>query len=344
MKSYKRKKVVLFYSSVQEKKMFYIQGFYKTDISILQDLGYSVLLSNRIIDFLHFKKYDIAFLYFYRYALFSAILAKLFGKTVIFTGGVDNLDRSYAGSKNYFIQKIFFKLCNLFSDTSLIVSTADQKNIEKIYSADRMPKNCKLCFHSIDIQDLKYNGNTPKENVFLTIAWMGKIENVYRKGVLHSIYVFKELQNLMPEYKFYIIGSLGEGSDYAINLVKKLRLENSVCFTGSINEEQKNVFLKKSKFYFQLSEYEGFGIAAMEALAAGNIVIHSGRGGLKDAIGNNGICIENLTDYKKIAEQIYCSYLEKETFSKIEKGVHYVEDNFSYSNRKQIISGALKSQ
>lgn len=44
MKSYKRKKVVLFYSSVQEKKMFYIQGFYKTDISILQDLGYSVLL------------------------------------------------------------------------------------------------------------------------------------------------------------------------------------------------------------------------------------------------------------------------------------------------------------
>ena len=77
MKSYKGKKVVLFYSSVQDKKLFSIQGFYKTDITILQDLGYTVVVSNRIRDFLHFRKYDFAFLYFYQNYLVSRLFSQV---------------------------------------------------------------------------------------------------------------------------------------------------------------------------------------------------------------------------------------------------------------------------
>ncbi|MDE5639615.1 MAG: glycosyltransferase family 4 protein [Odoribacter sp.] len=341
MKSYKGKKVVLFYSSVQDKKLFSIQGFYKTDISILEDLGYTVVTSNRIRDFLHFRKYDIAFLYFYRYGLFPAILAKLFGKQVIFTGGIDNLAREYASRKNYFIQKHFFQFCNLFSDVSLIVSTADQENIKQIY-AGRLPKNNLLCFHSIDTEKLKYTPNIPKKNVFLTIAWMTKAENVYRKGILRSIHVFKELRTYMPEYTFHIIGPLGEGSDIAIQLIEELGLEDKVFFTGTISEAEKINYLKTSKYYFQLSEYEGFGIAATEALIAGNIVIHSGKGGLKDAVGNHGICIENIEDYPAIARQIYKHSSTLNGEQHLEEGIQYVEKNFSYSNRKNTISKILR--
>ncbi len=342
MKFYKEKKVVLFYSSVQDKKMFSIQGFYKIDISILQDLGYSVVVSNHICDFLYFWKYNLAFLYFYRYGLFPAILAKLFRKPVIFTGGIDNLARDYASRKNYFIQKLFFRLCNLFSDASLIVSTADQENIKHIY-AGRIPKNNLLCFHSIDTQKLKYTLGIPKKNIFLTIAWMVKAENVYRKGILRSIYVFKELTTLMPEYTFYIIGPQGEGSDIAIELVKNLSLEDKVFFTGVVNENQKIDYLKTSKYYFQLSEYEGFGIAAIEALIAGNVVIHSGKGGLKDAVGDIGICVKDMDDYQAIANQIYSYSSTMRTNDSIEKGIQYVESNFSYSQRKNMISKTLEN-
>ena len=83
-----RKKRILFYSSVQDKKLFYIQQFYRIDIEILENLGYQVLLSNKISDAWKFWKYDFVFAYFYRYAFFvtftSSVLETiihLFAKT-----------------------------------------------------------------------------------------------------------------------------------------------------------------------------------------------------------------------------------------------------------------------
>lgn len=143
------KKKVLFYSSVKTKRMFSIQGFYRTDIQILRENGFEVLLSKHFWDFFLFWKYDITFIYFYRFGLFPALISKCFLKKVYFTGGIDDLDIEYAGEKKHFIQKIFFKLCNLFSDTSIIVSKADLKNIESIYSKNRLPKTWSCLFTSL---------------------------------------------------------------------------------------------------------------------------------------------------------------------------------------------------
>ena len=44
-------KTVFFYSSVQTKKMFSIQSYYRNDILILKDLGYKVALSKKSFDF-----------------------------------------------------------------------------------------------------------------------------------------------------------------------------------------------------------------------------------------------------------------------------------------------------
>ena len=94
-------KRILFYSSVNSLELFKTQKFYQIDISILKDLGYDVLLSNRIFDSLLFWKYDILFSYFYRYSFFAALLAKCFGKKTYFTGGIDSLDSDYASAFNY---------------------------------------------------------------------------------------------------------------------------------------------------------------------------------------------------------------------------------------------------
>lgn len=100
-------KRILFYSSVNSLELFKTQKFYQIDISILKDLGYDVLLSNRIFDSLLFWKYDILFSYFYRYSFFAALLAKCFGKKTYFTGGIDSLDSDYASAFNYKIQALF---------------------------------------------------------------------------------------------------------------------------------------------------------------------------------------------------------------------------------------------
>lgn len=336
----KNNKIALFYSSVKDKKLFKVTGFYSTDIKILEDLGYSVRLSNSFKDFLRFWQYDITFIYFWTKGVIPAILSKLFLKKVIFTGGMDWLDRSYNKSKyNYIVRKILFKLCIMNSDANIIVSNSDLNNIKETgYKVTRI--HCLP--HVIEFEKYAYNCGI-KKDIITTVVWMEAKENVIRKGVDKLLYVYKEYLNLNKDLTIQIIGSIGEGTNYLINIAKDLDIEDRIIFTGRISEEDKIRCLKESKYYFQLSLYEGFGIAVIEALAAGNIVIHSGRGGLADAIDSFGIMIENIEDYKSIAYKLneinndYGSYSDF-----IAKGVKHVKDRFSYEVRRDGILNIIK--
>lgn len=329
------RKRVLFYSSVVSRKMFSIQGFYRTDIQILRDLGYSVHLSKTFLDYLLFWRYDVAFIYFYRYGLLPALLARLFGKKVYFTGGVDFLDKDYAGAKRYFIQKMFFKACNLLSHKSIIVSTCDLSHVEHIYNG-QLPSNIVMSSHVVDVEKFKHYTEPPKEKIISTIAWMVHVENIYRKGVDKMIRVFAECAHLIPDYQLLVIGPKGDGSIYLQQLIDQLGLTYRVTLVGTVTEEEKIDYLKRSSYYFQLSEYEGFGISSIEALLAGNVLIHSGRGGLIDALGDNGIKVDDINNYKQIAS-LLCNHIQNTDVSQRalqkQKGIDYVESRFAYPKR-----------
>ena len=323
---------ILFFSSVRTKKMFSIQSYYRNDISILRDLGFQVKLSNNIFDFLKFWKYDIAFFYFYRYSALAAIFAKLFCKKTIFTGGIDYLESSFATKRQQRIQAIFFKICNLFSDANIIVSTTDYNNIATIYSG-MVPHKCRMSFHVIDAERFVYKGE-PKLRIISTIAWMVNRDNVYRKGVDKTIKAFAKFVQLFPDYKLIIVGPPGEGSKDILKLIERLNMSKYVEYKGAISEDEKVGLLKRSTIYTQLSVYEGFGIAAIEALAAGNIVVHSGYGGLKDAVSDCGIIVD-INSFDSIVD----GFVQAISYNNIQlsdiraKGIHYVEENFSYSKR-----------
>lgn len=327
-----RKNKVYFYSSVKTKKMFSIQSYYRNDICILRDLGYDVYLCNSVFNYLLFWKYDIAFLYFYKYSFFAAFFAKLFRKKVFYTGGVDYLEKTFASVKERMKQILLFKMCNFLSDSSIIVSSADWENIKEIYGG-KTPMNCFKSFHPIDYDRFKYEGSlADKEKIVTTIAWMVRLDNVFRKGVDKSVKIFSQFVKTHTEYRLIIAGPPGKGSDYILNLISELGLEESVIYKGAISEEEKVMLLKKSRCYLQLSQYEGFGIAAVEALAAGNMVIHSGRGGLRDALGSYGykVDIESDQDILDTLSKV-CIHDIDEAF--VRDGMNYVKKRFSYETR-----------
>jgi glycosyltransferase involved in cell wall biosynthesis len=311
--------------------MFSIQQFYRTDIKILKDLGFRVHLSNNFFDFFLFWKYDITFIYFYRIGLIPAIISKLFFKKVIFTGGIDFLDKQYAGLKNFYIQKLFFIFCSSVSDKNILVSHSDIHNI-KSFKKKLPEKRFPLSYHVINFQDYKYDGQT-KGKVICTICWMLNEENVLRKGVDKPICLFKEIFQIDNEFRMIIIGSIGHGTELLKAIIEKENLTNYIIFTGTISENEKIDILNKSSLYTQLSEYEGFGIAAIEALASGNIVVHSGKGGLKDGISSYGILMEN-NDFKSMARNIYNLLSNPSQRNEIiRNGIQHVAENFAYEKR-----------
>ena len=290
------KKRVLFYSSVNNKELFHIQQFYAIDCKLLEELGYEVILSNRIWDSFCFWRYDFVFAYFYKYSFFVSLIAALFFKHTYLTGGIDKLDSNWATPFEIFIQRIFFILCYVVSYRCIIVSKTDLENVCKVLKGKR--SKLRYSEHSIDVEEY-YCNKTNKENIFTTIAWQGN-GNIYRKGLDLALKIYAKMigEGLFPDSKFIFIGKEADGTDILKGWVKELGIENHVVFLGSVSETEKISWLKKSKYYFQLSVYEGFGIAALEALCSGNIVIHSGKGGLSNPIYNEAIKFDRDGDFE----------------------------------------------
>ena len=336
-----RRKKVLFYAAVRDPALFRTMGFYATDIKILEDCGYEVTPTNRLLDFFKYGRYDLAFIYFWTKGLLPAIVAKGLGKKVLFTGGIDALDRGFnRRALDYLIKKWLFRACAALSDANIIVSLSDLANVRQtgvdVSSLHLVP-------HVIDAQRYAHDGRR-KQNWITTVAWMGTKENVQRKGLDRLLRVFGEFVQMDNGYTLMLIGPGGEGSAYLARMASDLDIAGRVVFTGEVAEEEKIRLLKESKYYFQLSAYEGFGISAIEALAAGNLVFHSGRGGLSDSMPPEGIEIADIADFPKIAktlakvDQDYGDYQDR-----ISGGVRRMREQYAYCVRKERIGAILNA-
>lgn len=331
---------VLFYAAVRDKSLFRTMGFYETDIQILQDCGYEVAPTNKVADFFKFRNYDIAFIYFWTWGLLPAFISKCFRKKVLFTGGLDALDRRYNRSiLDYTLKKWLFKGCAFLSDANIAVSRSDLQNMEK--TGFRM-RNIHLIPHVIDAERYAYRG-TQKKDTITTVAWMGTKENVVRKGVDRLLVVFRKFAATDERFTLMLIGPEGKGSDYLKDMAARMNIAPRVIFTGVVPEDEKIRLLKESKYYFQLSEYEGFGVSAIEALAAGNLVFHSGKGGLADSMTPDGILVDDIDDFEALADRLrevdkrYTDYQVQ-----IDKGVRRMKSDYACDRRSTEIGRILK--
>ena len=329
---------ILFYSSVSDKNLFNITGFYVHDIKALEKENHQVITTNTYLTFLKFWEYDVAFLYFYKKSIIPGLISFFFKKLIIYTGGIDELSNEIQISRlNYFIYKYLFILNYTISDYCNIVSQNDLVNTKKILNEIGFNSTKKLIYfpHCIDVDYFLQNVNDiNKENIITTICWMGSVANVKRKGVDKSLMLFEKILKIYPDFKFYIIGTQGEGKLYLDTLITKYNLVNNVIYTGPINDLEKIKLLNRSKFYFQISEYEGFGVAVIEAMLCDNFIIHSGKGGLIDTIGNNGLVIDNNHNFDNTIDKftkIYKDILNDNSL--LEKNKKHIATNFNINSR-----------
>ena len=327
-------KTILFYAAVKDFSLFQTQMFYENTRETLEKLGLNVIMTNRMSDAWKLK-YDGLLCFFFRQGVVPGFLAKIRGKKVFFTGGLDSLEKSLVTPKEYYVQVILFKLCRWLADWCLIVSKSDLQNIEKI-SLLKKHKNLFYSPQAIDVEH--YNCRLEdKDKLFSTICWQGTAGNCKRKGVDQALYYFKLLKERkeFKDYKFLIMGRAGDGTSFLQSIISELGLEDCVVLTGEVTEEEKLDYLKKSKYFFQLSLYEGFGLAALEAIASKCIPIHTGRGGLNDTLASDGVKVD-YSRFDGTMESIDPSVAEKLisiTNEDVEKSYQRILKNFDSSIR-----------
>jgi glycosyltransferase involved in cell wall biosynthesis len=174
---------------------------------------------------------------------------------------------------------------------------------------------------------------------YLTLSKHGNRENIVvtisRIEPMKNLDIITDIAKKVKEARFVILGSMQSSSYYArlMRRIRMLNLEGRVKILINAPEELKTEILKKAKIYLHPPKYEHFGIAVVEAMAAGLLpVIHRSGGPWTDIVefGNYGFGFSSLEEAEHIIQSL--THLSEVELRTIRKRVAERVKTFSYES------------
>ena len=209
------------------------------------------------------------------YAARAVLLGKWFRRpSVVVAGGWDVISmpeigygavRSPRGRRR---ARYVLRKCSLL----LTFSDWSRQTIEAL--AGRRPETVHL---GVDLDRFR---PALKEPLVVTVGNVTK-ENLVRKG----IETFVRTAALVPDVPFLVVG---RQDPEAMEALRAMAAPN-VRFTGRVSDEALRDVLGRAKVYVQVSRNEGFGLAVVEAMAAGCVPVVTNAGSLPEVVGDVGV-------------------------------------------------------
>lgn len=192
-----------------------------------------------------------------------------------------------------FISKIFTRWALRNHETIITVS---KFTFDELYKACRIEADV-VINNGVSIPDYKVNARDFLVEP-LRLITVGNLSE--RKGQLNIIKILPELLKVYPNLEYHLVGIPTQIEKF-IETATELKVENHLIVHGMVTEEVKNELLQQSHIFMMLSEhlvngdFEGFGIAVIEANAFGLPAIGSKNSGIADAIGHgqSGLLVDS---------------------------------------------------
>jgi glycosyltransferase involved in cell wall biosynthesis len=132
------------------------------------------------------------------------------------------------------------------------------------------------------------------------------------------LYVLHNLKKRISDIKLLFVGKDWGEKEKLIRLANSLGILKNIKFVGEVSNEEIINYLSKADIFLLSSEYEGFGISVVEAMASGLPVVVNDIPTMREIINNgeNGFIVE-FKDYKKVSELIEKLLMSKTLLVKI---------------------------
>ena len=250
---------------------------------------------------------------------FARIISKQLNIPLLHTYHTMYEDYVHYITKGYFnrsSKKLVEYLTMFYCDTTaneLIVPT--KKTLDLFKEKYKMDKNIYIVPTGIEIErfysetidfkavdNIKRDLNIKKDDfVILFVGRLGK-----EKNLDFLIECHKDLINDIPNLKFIIIGDGPERKDFE-NTVKKLKLTDSIIFTGMIAWEEVPKYYQIASVFATASTTETQGLTVIEAMAAGVAPICIDDESFRMVIidGLNGKIFKTKKSYKSIIKELH---------------------------------------
>ncbi len=123
------------------------------------------------------------------------------------------------------------------------------------------------------------------------ILYLATIEP--RKNLIRLIDAYGELRRRKAtDHDLVLAGGPGWGVETIVEHVGAVGLDGHVRFVGFVPEPEIASWYNAADLFVYPSEYEGFGLPALEALACGTPVIASNRSSLPEVVGEAGVLVD----------------------------------------------------
>ncbi|MDD3003998.1 MAG: glycosyltransferase family 4 protein [Flavobacterium sp.] len=162
------------------------------------------------------------------------------------------------------------------------------------------------------------NDNSPKlqtdHSNTLSLVTVGNL--TFRKGQQNGIKALPLLKKYFPNVHYHCVGIPTEKEKFSI-LAKELGVLENITFHGILSDAERNTVIQESTIFVMLSQiikndFEGFGIALLEANALGIPAVGSRNSGIADAIkdGYSGKLVdqENPIEILEALQDITTNY------------------------------------
>ena len=278
-----------------------------------------------VTEFVNLNQIDLIHAHYWLSGLAAKEINSKFGIPFIFT----------AHSYGKFIDEDSNRITSeyeILSKADLVTSSSkfEYKFLNQNYEIPE--QKLRIVYPGLDL-DLFKPTSTKKENTLLVV---GRIQP--QKGQINTLKLFHNLLMLSPDLKLNFVGgpSGKDGKEYLKtieNEIEQTGLKNNVQFLNSATQEQLINEYNKAKIVVHASQYETFGLIALEANACGVPVVSINQGPLKETIenGQNGYIAETFEDENLI---LFCKNIlsDSEYQSKIQINCLNVAKQYDWKN------------
>lgn len=273
---------ICFFAPVDDPAKLEHVGFYRQDLDALRALGHHVTVATK------WKEIpwdcDVMFIWWWTWAFKPLIKARIRRIPAIITGTF-NLRW---GSGDYFhrpiVQRALLRASLKAANMNMFVSHHELDPIVKMGWTSR----AKYSPHCVDTDVYSPGVEERLDKTLLTIGWLRK-ENAIRKGMPDIIQALPEVLKVHPDAKLLVVGDPDTGRQYLEDLAHNLGVLHAITFLGKVDEQEKIHLLRSCTAYLQPSQYEGFGLAILEAMSCGSPVITRAVGAVPEVVGEAGL-------------------------------------------------------
>ena len=276
----------------KENLEFYSLNLFEPDLPMEDKELHLIEFQKKLEETFELNNFDIIHSHYWLSGLVAKDISDKFNIPYIFTSHSLGVFLEGYNNERADCEKIIMTAANFVTASS----NYENSLISESYKIDK--KKIKLIKPGVDENLFSPDPSLSRENIILSI---GRIQKQKRQlEAIEFLNTFREIEN---NFKCYFIGgpSGSSGDDYLLELkeiVKELNLESHIEFLGNLPQSKIRELLNRSKLLIHTSQYETFGLVAIEAHSVGVPVVSINQGSFKEIIDNNinGYIAESFED------------------------------------------------